>query len=779
MPVPCLSNSACVFRAPLHCREITALDVCSNKPLLVTVSLDRSVRIWDYEEKHLVQSKEFPEDGLSVAMHPTSYFLLVGFSDKLRMLTVMLDDLKPIKEIPIKNCRCVKFASGGHVFAACHNNNVQLYDTYSCELLYNMRGHSARVKSVFFAERDHTLYSAGLDGGVHKWSTVNGARDAEVGSVVKGCSYNAVCCDSQGLVICAGHDNKLRVYTGNAIALELDVDSVITKLCLSDSERQLYASCEDGSLQVYSYPLTGEFETFHMHAAAITGLAMSVCDTMVFSSATDGTMAIYDVNDRETRARADKKEAKQWLQDVLVGRIELDEKSNVLRESESRIKTLISQNEYTVKINQKTHEDETKQLHESFEAQLQKEKNRYDYLLSEKNDMEMDFEEKSRHQEERQTAAMQELEGTYEMQLLQMGKQLKKLEEEKEAEAIKYEEQHEMLVEQHDKLLADIQDDFELRIAEQDKIIEQQGNEAEEQQRVLETLRTMIEQDCDMEILNLKTTFDKKLDKEKEQMLELKGNNGLVKKKNMLLQKQYDDQEARIRAVNDHAEELELKLQIAKRDNLALKKETKERDETINDKEKRIYELRKKNQELEKFKFVLDYKIKELRKQIEPKELEILGMKDTVTEMDAELDRYNKINQALELDNTSMQSKLDAIQKQSLRQRADFAEALNTNNRFRADLEETVQYIQDHKMLKASVKLLYQRHCGEFQNKASVNDDLHKEMSRQREYLEKSVDNLKKKLVKVSAKSHSVIETGDHRCCCRMLVWPTMRSRGT
>merc|ERR1711907_525601 len=169
-----------------------------------------------------------------------------------------------------------------------------------------------------------------------------------------------------------------------------------------------------------------------------------------------------------------------------------------------------------------------------------------------------------------------------------------------------------------------------------------------------------------------------------------------------------------------------------------------ERDETIGDKEKRIYDLKKKNQELEKFKFVLDYKIKELRKQIEPKELEILGMKDTVTEMDAELDRYNKINQALELDNTSMQSKLDAIQKQSLRQRADFAEALNTNNRFRADLEETVQYIQDHKMLKASVKLLYQRHCGEFQNKASVNDDLHKEMSRQREYLEKSVDNLKK-----------------------------------
>ena len=52
------------------------------------------------------------------------------------------------------------------------------------------------------------------------------------------------------------------------------------------------------------------------------------------------------------------------------------------------------------------------------------------------------------------------------------------------------------------------------------------------------------------------------------------------------------------------------------------------------------------------------------------------------------------------------------------------------NNRFRADLEETVQYIQDHKMSKASVKLLYQRHCGEVQNKALVDGDLHKEISR-------------------------------------------------
>merc|ERR1711959_555061 len=144
----------------------------------------------------------------------------------------------------------------------------------------------------------------------------------------------------------------------------------------------------------------------------------------------------------------------------------------------------------------------------------------------------------------------------------------------------------------------------------------------------------------------------------------------------------------------------------------------------------------------------LKKKIKELRKQIEPKDLEINGMKETIKEMDAELERYNKTNQAFELDNSSLQLKLDALQKELLKQRTQLADADALNRRFRTDLEETVQYIQDYKMLKASVKLLYQRHCGEPVQSTHLDEDVQKEYTRQREYLEKSVENLKRKLAK-------------------------------
>ena len=54
--------------------------------------------------------------------------------------------------------------------------------------------------------------------------------------------------------------------------------------------------------------------------------------------------------------------------------------------------------------------DMLKELNLKFQQELEKEGNKYEYLQTEKNEMEMDFEEKLRHQEERHTAAMQELE---------------------------------------------------------------------------------------------------------------------------------------------------------------------------------------------------------------------------------------------------------------------------------------------------------------------------------------------------------------------------------
>lgn len=82
----------------------------------------------------------------SVALHPSGMTLLVGFSDKLRLMTILMDDLRTVKEISIRACRECKFSNGGQYFAAINGNTIQLYNTYTCENIGNLRGHNGKVR---------------------------------------------------------------------------------------------------------------------------------------------------------------------------------------------------------------------------------------------------------------------------------------------------------------------------------------------------------------------------------------------------------------------------------------------------------------------------------------------------------------------------------------------------------------------------------------------------------------------------------------------------------
>lgn len=52
--------------------------------------------------------KEFPEESYSVALHPSGLYVLVGFSEKLRLMNVLIDDIRPFKEFMIRGCREVR-----------------------------------------------------------------------------------------------------------------------------------------------------------------------------------------------------------------------------------------------------------------------------------------------------------------------------------------------------------------------------------------------------------------------------------------------------------------------------------------------------------------------------------------------------------------------------------------------------------------------------------------------------------------------------------------------
>ena len=104
-----------------------------------------------------------------------------------------------------------------------------------------------------------------------------------------------------------------------------------------------------------------------------------------------------------------------------------------------------------------------------------------------------------------------------------------------------------------------------------------------------------------------------------------------------------------------------------------------------------------------RFKFVLDYKIKELKKQIEPREMDIQGMTQQIADMDGELQNYNKKTQDLDLNIVELKLKLKAAEKEVEKERKMVTSASLYVKRFKIDLSETMQALQEPKKLKVTI----------------------------------------------------------------------------
>jgi WD40 repeat protein len=88
-----------------HHNVVNGLDVCFRKPLVVTCGSDQSVRIWNYVENTMEMVKFFKTEPVTIAFHPSGLFLLVGFTEGIKLLKILLDDIKTYWEYSLRGCR--------------------------------------------------------------------------------------------------------------------------------------------------------------------------------------------------------------------------------------------------------------------------------------------------------------------------------------------------------------------------------------------------------------------------------------------------------------------------------------------------------------------------------------------------------------------------------------------------------------------------------------------------------------------------------------------------
>ncbi len=325
-----------------HHGSITGMDVAIRKPLVVTSGADRTVRIWNYLDRTCDVVKSFPDDLFSVAIHPSGLHVLVGFSDKLRLFNVLLNELRQFQEFPVKSCRDVRFSHGGHMFAAVNLSNIVIYGTYTFEKIGVLISHTALVRCISWSRDDSRVVSAGMDGAVYEWS-IQGLNRAEE-NVIRNVHYSSVTYNSTGSsVVACGDDGRIREIISGNITREVAVpEHKLTHLLLMNTDKILFAGTQSGSIQTYIWgteETVTEGQEYILSQGPVTVMRPSPDDTHMFVGTEDGCVFVFEVHLVENGEVVPHKavDAALYLDVVLVTKSDLEEKRTAMVDLENRI----------------------------------------------------------------------------------------------------------------------------------------------------------------------------------------------------------------------------------------------------------------------------------------------------------------------------------------------------------------------------------------------------------------------------------------------------------
>ncbi|KAJ3409665.1 Cilia- and flagella-associated protein 57 [Chytridiales sp. JEL 0842] len=729
-----------------HHGAITGMDACCRKPLLVTCSTDRSIRVWNYMTGSCELVKYFPEEAFSVALHPSGLYVLVGFSDKLRLLNILMDDFRLFKEFGLRGCRECRFSNGGHIFAAAHGNMIQLYSTWTFDNIANFKGHNGKVRSLYWTPDDSCLISSGSDGAVYTWVVREYKRENE--HILKSCGYTSAVCTPDGKTVYAvGSDKMLKEINESTVTAQLETNVVLTQLAISHSGKMMFAGTSTGQIRSMKFPVSDgldEYQEHQAHSSAVTKFRVSYDDQYLFSASEDGCLYMFKISDKDDRTMK-RDRGPLYADEILITKSDLEEKTILMGELQRSLEELKLEHEYQLRLKDMNFNEKLKEITEKYSQEIEALKISTSVLRTEKDKEEVKHEEELQNFKAKHAVELHEVEAKYNQQLMEEYEKYQDLQSNTSALQEKWQKQMREFDVATQKSLTEAQAEAEMRLNAKSAEITKIQKELQQQTSEFKEMARQNDTDVDAEVQLVQSRYEKKLRTEKEEGARLKGENGIMRKKFNTLSKDIEDNKTEILRMKEDEKKLRGVIAMLEKEIMSYKKDMSERDELIQDKERRVYDLKKKNQELEKFKFVLDYRIKELKEQVEPRENEISDMSDQIQDINAELEILNKQKNTYEEEIRNLKNRLDATKAAYTRDHRKYQDIVHYMKVFRNDLHDGMQYVQEPHVLKKYVEGLFKKYCSGVKNlsNAGIDKEVKKEYMRQHDVLKEQIAELR------------------------------------
>ncbi|KAJ3327353.1 Cilia- and flagella-associated protein 57 [Blyttiomyces sp. JEL0837] len=561
---------------PFHFGTILGMDTCARKPLIATCGSDKSVRVWNYLENTIEVMKYFDDEPLSIAMHPSGLYVLVGFADSLKLMNVLIDDIRPFWDSNIRGCRECRFSNGGQYFASVYGSTIAIHSTWSFETVGHLKGHSGKVRSICWSLDDNRIVSCGLDGNIFDWNISTLRREGEV--ALNGVLMSSACYTQDSRVIYAvGSDGTMKEIIDSHIAREIPAKIGYSHVLMSKSGKILFAATTRGTIRAFKYPFSVEqpgadYIELVCHSAPITRMRISSDDTNLFSCGEDGCVWVYKLQDREQRGA---KREKDWVysDEILVTKSDLKDNQKLMVELKQTVESLKTENETQLRLKDINYTEKLKELTDKYMTEIDGLKQLTTTLSNERHSNELQHSSELLSAKTANHAEIKDLENGFNIKMAAESEKYEELSAKMATLKNAWEKQMDDTETFHNSRVGQITEFYKKKLQErQDEIVQLKG-QISRQIKEFETNLKEVEEDADAEVLSIGYSFETKLKSEREALASIKEENLSMRSRFEKLTREIEESKAGLNKMFSEEKRLHGSIKGLEKDIVGVKRE--------------------------------------------------------------------------------------------------------------------------------------------------------------------------------------------------------------
>ena len=337
----------------------------------------------------------------------------------------------------------------------------------------------------------------------------------------------------------------------------------------------MFAGTENGAIRSMKSPFgtdAGVFQEHAAHSGPITRLRVSYDENFLFSVGEDGCFFIFKIYDKDNKIQKREREM-VFADEILVTKSDLEEKNSMMGELKTRVEELKMENEYQLRLKDMNFNEKIKQVTEKFMQEIETLKITSTVLRTDKEKEELRHEEEMQEEKERHSKDLLEMENSQNVKLMAEYDKFQELQSKTAELQEQWDHQMKDMQNAKNKALDDLNRHFEARLLEKQQEMDKLQEEIKKHLLEYEETTRETEQDADSEIVELRHRYEKKLKEEKEIVMRLKGENGIMRKKFNSLQNEIDTHKSEITKMYNEEKKLHSVIKSLEKDIAGLKKE--------------------------------------------------------------------------------------------------------------------------------------------------------------------------------------------------------------